>query len=75
MDSVAQPTAVQYEIRVRGHLNPHRTHWFAGMAITPLPNGDTLISGPVVDQAALFGLLNRVRDLGMMLLSVNQKGE
>jgi hypothetical protein len=61
-----------YQIRIKGHLGKQWTEWFGGMAIASEDNGDTLLSGPVVDQAALFGLLTRVRDLGMPLLSVNR---
>ena len=60
-----------YEIRLKGHLNDRWADWFGGLTITLEDNGDTLITGPVVDQAALHGLLKRVRDLGMPLLSVN----
>ena len=59
-----------YQITVKGHLNPNRANWFDGLTITPLSNGTTVISGPVVDQAALHSLLRKVRDLGMLLLSV-----
>jgi hypothetical protein len=59
-----------YEIRIKGHLDNHWAEWFDGMTITLEENGDTLLSGPVVDQAALYGLLKRVRDLGMPLLAV-----
>jgi len=59
-----------YQITVKGHLNPNWADWFDGLTITPLPNGTTVISGPVVDQAALHGVLRRVRDLGVPLLSV-----
>ena len=61
-----------YQITVKGHLNPNWADWFDGLTITPLPNGTTAISGPVVDQAALHGLLRKVRDLGMPLVSVNR---
>ena len=60
-----------YQIRIRGHLSPQWTGWFEGLIITPEEDGDTLLTGPVVDQAALHGLLKKVRDLGMPLLSVN----
>jgi hypothetical protein len=63
-----------YEIRVRGHLSDYRTREFDGMNVELQPNGETVISGPVVDQAALFGLLTRIRDLGMPLVSVNRTG-
>ncbi len=60
-----------YEIRLKGHLNDRWAVWFGDMVITLEDNGDTLLTGPVADQAALHGLLKRVRDLGMPLLSVN----
>ncbi len=59
-----------YQIRIKGHLGPRWTDWFGGLAITLEDNGDTLLTGPVVDQAALHGLLRNVRDLGLPLLSV-----
>ena len=59
-----------YQIRIKGHLSPQRADWFGGLTITPEDNGETLLSGPVVDQAALHGLLRKVRDLGLPLLSV-----
>jgi hypothetical protein len=59
-----------YQIRLKGHLGPQWTDWFGGLTITLENNGDTLLSGPVVDQAALHGLLKKVRDLGMPLISV-----
>ena len=58
-----------YQIRIKGHLGPQWTDWFGGLTITLEDNGDTLLTGPVVDQAALHGLLKRVRDLGMPLIS------
>ena len=61
-----------YEIRIEGHLGSQWTDWFEGLTITLEENGDTLITGPVTDQAALYGLLKKVRDLGMPLLSVNR---
>jgi hypothetical protein len=60
-----------YQIRIKGHLDGRWTDWFGGLTITLEENGDTLLTGPVVDQAALHGLLRKVRDLGMPLLSVN----
>jgi hypothetical protein len=61
-----------YHIRLKGHLDRQWTDWFEGLAITLEDNGETLLTGPVVDQAALHGLLKKVRDLGMPLLSVNR---
>lgn len=62
-----------YGIRIRGHLAPHWSAWFDGMTIdTDAADGTTLISGPVVDQAALHGLLQRLRDVGIPLVSLNQ---
>jgi hypothetical protein len=58
-----------YQIRVKGHLGPQWSEWFGGLSITLEENGDTLLTGPVVDQAALYGLLRKVRDLGMPLIS------
>ena len=60
-----------YQIRIKGHLGQQWTEWFEGLTITLEDNGDTLLTGPVVDQAALHGLLKKVRDLGMPLLSVD----
>ena len=60
-----------YQIRIRGHLSPQRADWFEGLTITMEENGDTLLTGTVVDQAALHGLLKKVRDLATPLLSVN----
>ena len=60
-----------YQIRIKGHLGPRWNEWFGGLTITLEDNGDTLITGPVADQAALHGLLKRVRDLGIPLISVS----
>ncbi len=59
-----------YQIRLKGHLGAHWAIWFSEMTITLEENGDTRLTGPVADQAALHGLLRKVRDLGMPLLSV-----
>jgi len=64
----AEPTA--YRIRLKGQLDQPWADWFEGLAITLEDNGDTLLSGPVADQAALHGLLKKIRDLGMPLLSI-----
>lgn len=61
-----------YQIRLKGHLDSQWKDWFGGLTITLEEDGDTLLTGPVVDQAALHGLLKKVRDLGMSLVSVNQ---
>ncbi len=61
-----------YQIRIKGHLSPQWTDWFEGVSITLEDNGNTLLTGRVVDQAALHGLIKKVRDLGMPLLSVNR---
>lgn len=65
-----QPTV--YQIRIKGHLGSQWTDWFEGLTVTLEDDGDTLLTGPVIDQAALHGLLRKVRDLGLPLLSVNR---
>jgi hypothetical protein len=59
-----------YEIRVKGHLDAHWTAWFAGLEITNLQNGEAVLSGEIADQAALHGVLAKVRDLGLPLIAV-----
>ena len=61
-----------YQIRLKGHLGCQWTEWFEGLTLTLEDNDETLLTGSVVDQAALFGLLRKVRDLGIPLLSVNR---
>jgi hypothetical protein len=61
--------SIVYQIRIKGHLGPEWTDWFEGFTILLEDNGDTLLTGPV-DQAALHGLLRKVRDLGMPLISL-----
>lgn len=63
---------MMYQIKVKGQLGQQWLNLFEGLTITPEENGDTLLTGTVVDQAALYGLLRKVRDLGMQLLSVNR---
>lgn len=64
-----------YQIRVGGDLDARWSDWFDGFAITPLGNGETLLAGSVVDQAALHGLLGKIRDLGLPILLVRREGE
>ena len=59
-----------YEIRLKGHLGPQWTDWFGGATLRLEANGETLLTCPVADQAALHGLLRKVRDVGMPLLAV-----
>lgn len=61
-----------YEIRFKGHLEPRWAAWFDGMCLTKESDGTTRVDGPVVDQAALYGLLQRARDVGLPLISVTR---
>jgi hypothetical protein len=63
---------IVYEIRIKGHLGRQWANWFDGLTIELEEDGDTLLTGAMVDQAALHGLLKKVRDLGMPLISVNR---
>jgi hypothetical protein len=63
-----------YEIRFKGYLSPYRTQVFEGLAMVQGPGGETVLTGPVADQAALHGILNRIRDLGVPLLSIRRLG-
>ncbi|HMN30241.1 MAG TPA: hypothetical protein PKE45_18960 [Caldilineaceae bacterium] len=59
-----------YSIRIGGHLNPRWSEWFDGLEITHRADGQTILHGPIADQAALFGLLLKIRDLGLVLLAL-----
>jgi hypothetical protein len=59
-----------YQIRLKGHLGEQWANWFDGLTISMAENGDTLLTGPVADQAALFGLLRKVRDVGIPLVAI-----
>jgi hypothetical protein len=61
-----------YKILVRGNLDTRWSRWFADLQIIPQPDGNTLITGPIADQAALYGVISRMRDLGMVLISVER---
>ena len=65
-------TARVYEIRVEGHLADRWSDWFEGLTIRNDPNGETTLTGPLTDQAALFGVLARIRNLNLILVSVNR---
>ena len=65
-------TEAIYEIRIRAVLDAQRADWFPGLSIRYLPEGDTILVGPVIDQAALHSLLSRIRDLGVPLISVQR---
>ncbi len=71
MNDPPTSNAPYYEIRLKGHLEARWAEWFDGLAITLEDNGTTLLSGPLADQAALHGILKKVRDVGLTLLSVN----
>jgi hypothetical protein len=65
-------TSIVYHIRVKGHLDLYWAEWFDGLTITHEANGQTLLSGPVVDQAALYGLLLKMHNLNLTLLSLDR---
>ena len=72
-DSTIDPSQpMVYQIKIEGQLGSQWADWFEGLTITPDDNGDTLLTGPVIDQAALHGLLKKVRDLGLPLLAVQR---
>jgi hypothetical protein len=66
-------TPVFYEIRVKGHIGDSWSSWFEGMAIRHEESGETILSGPLVDQAALHGVLIKIRDLGLSLVELRRK--
>jgi hypothetical protein len=68
--STNDPNAPIYEIRLQGHLHPRWTTELTGMKITLESDGNTLLTGPIVDQSALYGILRKLRDIGIPLLSV-----
>ena len=61
-----------YEIRIKGHLDERWADWFEGLSFTLVRDGTTLLDGPLTDQAALHGVLNRIRDLGLPIISVQR---
>ena len=63
----------RYAIRIEGHLDSRWSDWFDGMTITPQPQGDTIIEGPMVDQSSLQGLLAKIRNLNLSLVSVQRR--
>ena len=67
-------TSDVYRITIKGHLDSEWSDWFDGLTITPQDNGETVLSGPVVDQTALHGVLIKIRDLGLPLLSLTRTG-
>jgi hypothetical protein len=74
-DGEARPGSQAYQIRVKGHLNSRWSGWFEGLAISHQDDGTTLLSGAIVDQPALHGLIIKIRDLGLPLLSVERMGK
>lgn len=73
MEMDASPQTTIYEIRIGGHVDSRRASQLGEMALTHLPDGETLLVGPVADQAALFGLLSRIRDLGIVLIALQRR--
>lgn len=65
-----QRESTGYQIKLKGHLGPQWSEWFEGLTVTLTDHGETVLTGPVTDQAALHGVLKRVRDLGLPLISV-----
>ena len=73
MNRSKQLEMYSYEIRIEGHINPNRFREFEDFLVTSLPEGQTLITTEAIDQPALYGILNRVRDMGLSLLSLTRK--
>ena len=73
-ESVEGERMTVYEIRVKGHLDGHWSDWFDGLTIANMENGEAVLSGEIVDQSALHGVLNKVRDLGLPLVAVRGAG-
>lgn len=72
MSHIASGEPAYYSIRIKGHIAPRWSTWFEGLTITHLNNGETMLCGMVSDQAALHGLLAKIRDLNLMLISIAQ---
>jgi len=72
MNDLPAASTAHYRIRIKGQLAAHWAEWFDGMTITHRDNGETVLEGPVIDQAALHGMLNHIRDLGLPLLAVDR---
>jgi hypothetical protein len=66
------PSPIVYHIRLEGHLDPGWSEWLDGMQITPQESGETVLTGPLADQTALHGLLAKIRDMNLKLVSVNR---
>mgnify|MGYP001813750598 FL=1 len=66
---------IVYQIRIKGHLGRQWTEWFDGLTITPTDDGNTLLSGGVIDQAALHGVFKKIRNLGLAIMSVNPQAK
>jgi hypothetical protein len=65
----------QYQIRIRGHLDDQWSEWLGGLTVAQHPDGTTTLTGEIVDRAALYGVLNRLEDMGLTLISVNEVGK
>ncbi len=69
-DELTPSEPLTYQVRIKGHLDPEWADWLGGLTLTLVEYGETLLSGPALDQAALHGLLKKVRDAGLTLISV-----